>query len=158
MQHWRKMLCMMILALFVSVPAFATTKVSMDVTNQKNKEINVKCINCHLKENNSMVQQWKNSPHAAGRDGAVACYNCHAAEEGDITSYMHEGVLIKTVQTPKDCGYCHEREMKEQQVSHHAAAGQIMALTGQRRRRDHLFHGRQGRRSGRLLAVSRFES
>ena len=127
MRQWGKMLGMLFLALFVAVPVFATTKVSMDVSNPKNQEINVKCINCHLKENNSMVQQWKNSPHAAGRDGSVACYNCHAAEEGDITAYMHEGAFIKTVQTPKDCGFCHEREMKEQQVSHHAAAGQIMA-------------------------------
>ena len=127
MQQWSKVFCMTVFGIFVAAPAFATTKVSMDVSNEKNKEVNVKCINCHLKENNSMVQQWKNSPHAAGKDGAVACYNCHAADEGDITGYMHEGAFIKTVQSPKDCGYCHEREVKEQQVSHHAAAGQIMA-------------------------------
>ena len=127
MQHWGKMLCMAILGLFIAVPAFATTKASMDVTNEKNKQANVKCVNCHLKENNSLVQQWKNSPHAAGKDGSISCYNCHAADQGDITAYMHEGAFIKTIQTPKDCGFCHEVEMKEQQNSHHAAAGQIMA-------------------------------
>ena len=127
MQQWGKILCMAILGLFIAVPAFATTKASMDVTNEKNKQANVKCVNCHLKENNSLVQQWKNSPHAAGKDGSVSCYNCHAADQGDITAYMHEGAFIKTIQTPKDCGFCHEGEMKEQQNSHHAAAGQIMA-------------------------------
>ncbi len=108
-------------------PALATTKKSMNTQDESNKEINVKCVNCHLKENNSLVQQWKHSPHAAAQDGQVACYTCHAADEGDITGYVHEGAFIKSIQTPKDCGYCHEREMKEQQNSHHAAAGQIMA-------------------------------
>lgn len=127
MQRWSTMLCLAILGLFVVTPAFATTKASMDVMNEKNRQANVKCVNCHLKENNSLVQQWKNSPHAAARDGSISCYNCHAAQEGDLTGYMHEGEFIKTIQTPKDCGFCHEREMKEQQNSHHAAAGRIMA-------------------------------
>ena len=73
MQQWGRVLCMAILGLFIAVPAFATTKASMDVTNEKNKQENVKCVNCHLKENNSMVQQWRNSPQAAGKDGSVAC-------------------------------------------------------------------------------------
>ncbi len=111
----------------IASPTFATTKQSMDVTNEKNREANVKCVNCHLKENNSLVQQWRNSPHAAAQDGQVSCYNCHAADKDDVLGYEHEGAFIKTIQTPKDCGYCHEKEVKEQQVSHHAAAGQIMA-------------------------------
>jgi len=121
------MLCLAVLGLLITAPAFATTKASMDVSNEKNQAANVKCVNCHLKENNALVQQWRHSPHAAAKDGSVACYNCHAAENDDITAYMHEGALIKTIQTPKDCGFCHEREMKEQQNSHHAAAGRIMA-------------------------------
>jgi hydroxylamine dehydrogenase len=127
MQHWRKVLSLAFLGCFIAGSAFATTKLSMDVMNEKNKEINVKCINCHLKENNSLVQQWRNSPHAAGKDGSIGCYNCHAADKDDILGYTHEGAFIKSIQTPKDCGYCHEREVKEQQNSHHAAAGQIMA-------------------------------
>jgi len=124
-------LCNLLLAIVVAgliaSPALATTKKSMDVTNVRNLEANVKCVNCHLKENYSLVQQWKHSPHAAAPEGKVSCYNCHAADKGDPTSYMHEGALIKTIQTPKDCAYCHVNEVKQQQQSHHASAGQIMA-------------------------------
>jgi len=127
MHHWKKVVTMAVIGLFMAVPSFAATKASSNVTDAKVKEMNVKCVNCHLKENNSLVQQWKNSPHAAAQDGQVSCYNCHAAEKGDILGYEHEGAFIKTALSPKDCGYCHEREVKEQQNSHHAAAGQIMA-------------------------------
>ena len=65
MRHWEKMFLLVIVGMFVSIPAFATTKASMDANNEKNKAANVKCVNCHLKENKSMVKQWKNSPHAA---------------------------------------------------------------------------------------------
>ena len=124
MQHWKRMFLLVIVGMFISVPAFATTKASMDANNEKNKAANVKCINCHLKENKSMVKQWKNSPHAAAN---VSCYNCHAAQKEDILAYEHEGALIKTIQTPRDCGLCHEREAVEMENSHHASAGQIMA-------------------------------
>ena len=121
------LLLAMVVAGLIASPALATTKKSMDVSNERVQEENVKCVNCHLKENYSLVQQWKHSPHAAAQDGKVSCYNCHAADKGDPTSYMHEGALIKTIQTPKDCAYCHENEVKQQQQSHHASAGQIMA-------------------------------
>ena len=74
-----------------------------------------------------MVQQWKNSPHAAAQDGQVGCYNCHATFAGDPVGYMHEGAFIKTVQSPADCAFCHEQEAREMATSHHATAGQIMA-------------------------------
>ena len=127
MQSIGRVLFFTLLAFFVAAPLYAATKVSMDVSNARNVQENVKCVNCHLKENNSLVQQWRHSPHAAGKDGQVGCYNCHAAEEGDITGYEHEGAFIKTVLSPKDCSFCHEREFKEQQASHHASAGQILA-------------------------------
>ena len=107
--------------------SFATTKASKNTQDAAIKEMNVKCVNCHLKENNSLVQQWKFSPHAAAQDGQVACYNCHAAEKNEPGSYMHEGALIKTIQSPRDCAFCHENETKQQINSHHATAGQIMA-------------------------------
>ena len=96
MQQWSKMLFMAILGLFIALPAFATTKASMDANNEFNKAANVKCVNCHLKENKAMVLQWKNSPHAAAN---VACYNCHAGDKDDILAYEHEGAVIKTIQT-----------------------------------------------------------
>jgi len=127
MKQWKIIAVMACLALLVAGSAMATTTASKDVTNAGNQEENVKCINCHLKENNAMVQQWKNSPHAASQDGQVGCYNCHAAEQGEPGSYMHEGALIRTIQSPRDCGFCHEQETKEMAPSHHSTAGQIMA-------------------------------
>ncbi len=127
MKHWKKGLSMAILGVFAAGSVFATTQQSMNTQDKDAKALNVKCINCHLKENNSMVKQWENSPHAAAKDGQVGCYNCHAADQGDELAYEHEGALIKTILTPKDCGYCHDRETKEMTNSHHATAGQIMA-------------------------------
>jgi len=124
MQHWKKALSLAVIGIFMAAPSFATTKASMDAENAANKEANVKCVNCHLKENNSLVQQWKNSPHAAA---GVACFNCHAADKGDMTGYEHEGAFIKSIQSPNDCAYCHKDEVAQMAPSHHAAAGQIMA-------------------------------
>ena len=40
---------------------------------------------------------------------------------------MSQGAFIKTILSPNDCNFCHEREVKEMTNSHHATAGQIMA-------------------------------
>ena len=106
---------------------WATTNFSKDVTNPKVQELNKKCMMCHLKENKSLVLRWQESPHAAAKEGPVGCYTCHAADKGDEIGYMHEGAFIKTVISPRDCAYCHEREVKEMTNSHHATAGQIVA-------------------------------
>lgn len=127
MIHLRKAVPLALVGVCIAGAAFATTKESKNTQDPKVKDINVKCINCHLKENFSLVEQWKNSPHAAAQDGQVGCYNCHAAAKDDVTGYEHEGAFIKTIQSPKDCGVCHEKETKEQQNSHHATAGQILA-------------------------------
>ncbi len=127
MQLWKKTAFVLVGGIFIAGSAFATTEKSKNASDPAIKEMNVKCVNCHLKENFSLVQQWKNSPHAAAQDGQIACYNCHAAEKGDIGSYEHEGALIKTIMSPKDCAFCHEKEAKEMAPSHHASAGQIMA-------------------------------
>lgn len=123
-----KKACLVLFVLFfTSSAALALTQESFDVKNPKNKEIEKKCITCHLKENKSLVLQWENSPHAAAKEGQVGCYTCHAAEKGDEMGYMHEGVFIKTILTPNDCAKCHEPEAKQMGVSHHATAGEIMA-------------------------------
>jgi hypothetical protein len=127
MKHFKKIVCMAVLVIFAVGTAYATTEKSKNTQDPEIKSLNVKCINCHLKENNSMVQQWQYSPHAAAKEGQVACMNCHAANKGDELGYEHEGAFIKTIQTPNDCAYCHEREVKEMVNSHHATAGQIMA-------------------------------
>ncbi|MDM8536987.1 multiheme c-type cytochrome [Desulfobacterales bacterium HSG17] len=123
-----KKACMVLLmVIFASGTALALTQESFDVKNPKNKEIEKKCITCHLKENKSLVLQWENSPHAAAKEGQVGCYTCHAAEQGDEMGYMHEGAFIKAILTPNDCAKCHEPEAKQMGVSHHATAGEIMA-------------------------------
>ncbi len=127
MKHWKMTFWLMLLGLFVAGSAFATTEQSKNVKDPKVKDINIKCVNCHLKENLSLVKQWEHSPHAAAKEGQVGCYNCHAANKGDELGYLHEGAFIKTIQTPNDCKYCHEREVKEMVNSHHATAGEIMA-------------------------------
>jgi hypothetical protein len=39
---------------------------------------------------------------------------------------MHEGALIATLVTPKDCGECHDEEAQQVQNSYHAHAGEIL--------------------------------
>ena len=118
----------LLLAIFIaigfSVSAYATTKASTKVRHENIKDANDKCVTCHLKENRSIVDHYENSAHAAAD---VGCYTCHAAGKKDTLGYEHEGAYIKTIQTPKDCNYCHEKEVKEMTNSHHATAGQIMA-------------------------------
>ena len=100
----RSAFIVLILGIFAAGTAFATTQASFDVKNPKNQEINKKCVMCHLKENKSLVLQWENSPHAAAKEGQIACYTCHAADEGDELGYMHEGAFIKAILSPNDCG------------------------------------------------------
>ena len=127
MKHWKKTFCIAVLGLFAAGSAFAATEQSKSTQDPAIKALNVKCINCHLKENVSLVKQWQHSPHAAAKDGQVGCYNCHAAAKGDELGFEHEGAYIKTILSPNDCKVCHEREVKEMVNSHHATAGQIMA-------------------------------
>jgi formate-dependent nitrite reductase cytochrome c552 subunit len=83
------------------------------------------CLSCHTEKGNGKViaEQWKMSKHA---EVGVGCLECHKAEEGDADAYTHEGELIATIVTPKDCGRCHEKETEEFTNSHHADAGMIM--------------------------------
>ncbi len=82
-----------------------------------------KCMTCHKEKSLGLYQQWFNSKHAQHN---VTCISCHAAEKSDKDAFMHEGALIATLVTPKDCGRCHEKEARETQNSHHAKAGEIL--------------------------------
>ena len=82
-----------------------------------------KCITCHKEKSTGLYQQWHASAHAAHN---VTCYDCHHAERGDKDAYMHEGGLIATLVTPKDCAKCHTEEAEEVEKSYHATAGQIL--------------------------------
>ena len=79
-----------------------------------------KCMVCHKAMSPGLYNQWLTSPH--GRHN-VTCMDCHGAETGDLDGFMHEGTLIATLVTPKDCGQCHPKETEEVDNSLHATAG-----------------------------------
>jgi hypothetical protein len=82
------------------------------------------CLTCHEGQTPGIVAHWKGSGHARA---GVGCFDCHRAEKGDADAFDHEGVLVATVVTPRDCGRCHKQEDAEFQGSHHAKAGNILA-------------------------------
>ena len=88
-----------------------------------NAEISGKCMTCHKEKSPGIYKQWYNSEHAVHK---VTCYDCHQAQSGDKDAFMHEGALIATMVTPKDCGKCHQKEMQEVDNSYHATAGLIL--------------------------------
>lgn len=81
------------------------------------------CLSCHESQSPSFVKDWQESRHAAK---GVDCYSCHRAEPGDVDAMNHYGYTIAVLVTPKDCGACHPREVREMTGSHHAAAGDIL--------------------------------
>jgi hypothetical protein len=81
------------------------------------------CIECHQDLSPSLVAQWRLG--AMGQVG-VNCYDCHRADKGDVDAMDHNGFTIALLVTPKDCGRCHAKEVKEMTGSHHAKAGQIL--------------------------------
>jgi len=81
------------------------------------------CLECHVETTPGIVGHWRGSGHA---DHDVGCFECHEAQEGDLDAWMHEGRLIATVVTPKDCGTCHEKEYRSFSASHHAKGGNIL--------------------------------
>jgi hypothetical protein len=84
---------------------------------------NKACIDCHRVKSPGIVGQWEISMHAKS---GIGCLQCHKANPGDVDSYEHEGSLITTIVSPKDCAQCHEKETAEFEASHHAEAGKIL--------------------------------
>lgn len=82
------------------------------------------CIQCHSAQNVALVEEWRLGAH--GQKG-VNCFDCHGASKSDPDAMEHNGYLISTLVTPKDCSRCHQKEVNEQKGSHHAKAGQILA-------------------------------
>ena len=81
------------------------------------------CVTCHTEKTPGIVGQWRDSGHARND---VSCVDCHAAQASDTDAFLHEGTLIATLVTPKDCGGCHEKEAAEVDRSYHATAGLIL--------------------------------
>ncbi len=82
-----------------------------------------KCMTCHKEKTPGIYNQWYMSKHA---ENNVTCLSCHGAKKSEIDAFFHEGAYIATLVTPKDCGSCHEKEMKEVNNSYHAKAGKIL--------------------------------
>ena len=87
------------------------------------KKLRQECLPCHKRETPGLYRQWLAGEHAARN---VSCYDCHRAEKGEVDAWKHEGAMIATLVTPKDCGRCHKKEAREFQASHHAKAGRIL--------------------------------
>lgn len=86
-------------------------------------EVAGKCMTCHKEKSSGLYKQWYMSQHATHK---VTCIDCHGARKGEPDAFMHEGGLIATLVTPKDCGKCHAKEAQEVENSYHATAGAIL--------------------------------
>jgi hypothetical protein len=82
------------------------------------------CTSCHQKTSAGLARQWQDSAHGAA---GVNCMDCHQAQAGEADAMEHEGQIIATLVTPKDCGRCHETEYQEQKGSVHAEAVGLIA-------------------------------
>ncbi|HXH27575.1 MAG TPA: multiheme c-type cytochrome, partial [Candidatus Polarisedimenticolia bacterium] len=82
-----------------------------------------RCVQCHETSTPVIAAQWRGSRHA---EAGVGCYDCHRAEPGDVDGFLHQGVRIATIVTPKDCSACHEEIVAEFDHSHHSKAAQFI--------------------------------
>ncbi len=82
------------------------------------------CVSCHSKSSAGLAREWEESAH--GKAG-VNCMDCHQADPADPDAREHEGQVIATIVSPKDCGRCHTQELAEQQGSVHAEAHSLIA-------------------------------
>ncbi|MCP5109257.1 MAG: ammonia-forming cytochrome c nitrite reductase subunit c552, partial [bacterium] len=82
------------------------------------------CVDCHVQANPGIINHWQGSTHA---EKGVACVECHQATQEEADAYLHYGVTIATVVTPRDCARCHAAEGEEFARSHHSSAGNILA-------------------------------
>ncbi|WP_462328769.1 multiheme c-type cytochrome [Thiohalocapsa halophila] len=81
------------------------------------------CASCHEKASPGIAEQWHQSAH---KTAGVNCMDCHQADAADVDAIEHEGHVIATIVSPKDCGRCHEKEYREQEGSVHAEAYAII--------------------------------
>jgi len=81
------------------------------------------CIECHEKDNPSLVAHWRNSAHS---EAGVGCIDCHSAEKSDVDAFEHYGNTIAIIVSPLDCGKCHEAESDENSASRHAHGAEFI--------------------------------
>jgi len=97
-------------------------KVTLDKT-EWGVEGGKECISCHEKSSKGLATQWQESAHAKA---GMNCLDCHHADEDDDDAISHEGEVIVTIVSPKDCGRCHVTEYEQQKGSVHANAAVII--------------------------------
>ncbi len=119
-----RLITLAVFLLFGANPALAAVDAPPKVMSEETKE----CVKCHKKNNPGITQQWGASKHYSAN---VGCYECHAADEGDVDAYIHDDEKVKKnisiIVSPKDCANCHEKEVQQNSESHHVKAGRIMA-------------------------------
>ena len=79
------------------------------------------CVQCHLKDNPGIINDWKNSRHA---HVGVSCLDCHRVEKDSLTATQHESLIgtdvyISVLVSPKVCGRCHVSELEQFNQSGH---------------------------------------
>ncbi|MEI7613596.1 MAG: multiheme c-type cytochrome [Betaproteobacteria bacterium] len=129
-----KMLAKLVKGIMFALSVFALiTANAATAKTEKSKEdsqIEQVCVTCHTKESPGLATEWKKSAHAKEK---VGCYDCHKGKEGEKGVVRHEKdkagkpLFVTTIVTPKTCSNCHEKEVAQQQRSHHAKAGEILA-------------------------------
>ena len=105
------------LLLLASMPTVAA-KVTLSPDNWGLEEGKA-CIDCHRKSSAGLTHQWQDSAHA---EANVNCLDCHLADPVDDDAMEHEGSVIATIVSPKDCGRCHQTEYRESTGSVHSKA------------------------------------
>ncbi|MBI5464652.1 MAG: cytochrome C552 [Ignavibacteriales bacterium] len=115
----------LILFIALTVVGYVEVKASKEEIRPYISATNKKCIDCHVKKGigEGQVNDWKHSRHA---EKGIGCIECHKADGKDPDAYKHEGFIIATIVSPKDCSKCHEDEGKEFQESHHAQAAKFI--------------------------------
>jgi hydroxylamine dehydrogenase len=119
---WRLIVCLSCVMFLTSAPALAA-KVALD-PSQWGHAAGEKCVSCHAKASAGLTQQWQDSAHKVA---GVNCMDCHQAEAAEADAIEHEGFVIATVVSPKDCARCHVTEFEQQEGSVHAEAVALIA-------------------------------
>ncbi len=114
--------CVLALVVGAGVVGVLTASPGSEAAPPKEK-VAGKCMTCHKQETPGIYNQWRHSPHG---QHSVTCLDCHQAGAKDKDAFKHEGALIATLVTPKDCSNCHEKEAAQMGRSHHAKAGTIL--------------------------------
>ena len=119
-----------VLSMFALSTASAATAVP--AKSKQDAQNGQLCISCHAEQSPGLVAEWKKSRHAAKKVN-VDCYDCHQGKEGEkgVVKHMEDKAgkpfFITTLVSPRTCARCHEKEVAQQQRSHHAKGGEILA-------------------------------